>query len=238
MLASGTAKGAQAFRTQLRGLQYRKLAYCSTGMQRCQTSRVRQEAYRQSGAIHPIPRPRNSPVVPTRPSAGPRRRLKRTNHWRRCLCCLVGGVGMRDRLVERPVYGFQWPNCHRPLDHRQIAIRAPRTRQRRSSIDRPPKLEETWTPLLSFRPPSSAQPRYQEVDARGPVSRILYRLDEAVTAIHLGRRLPAASSSLPGSRAGHPYTLPYLALLRVGFARPPCHQDAGALLPHHFTLTS
>jgi len=28
-----------------------------------------------------------------------------------------------------------------------------------------------------------------------------------------------------------------LALLRVGFARPDCCQAAGALLPHHFTLT-
>ena len=31
--------------------------------------------------------------------------------------------------------------------------------------------------------------------------------------------------------------LPYLTLLRVGFARPFCSQNAGALLPHHFTLT-
>jgi len=29
----------------------------------------------------------------------------------------------------------------------------------------------------------------------------------------------------------------YLALLRVGFAKPTCHHAAGALLPHHFTLT-
>ena len=28
-----------------------------------------------------------------------------------------------------------------------------------------------------------------------------------------------------------------MALLRVGFARPPCLHDAGALLPHHFALT-
>jgi len=46
------------------------------------------------------------------------------------------------------------------------------------------------------------------------------------------------SSSQPGSDDGPGALLPYLALLRVGFARPPCCQDAGALLPHHFTLTS
>ena len=28
-----------------------------------------------------------------------------------------------------------------------------------------------------------------------------------------------------------------MALLRVGFARPVCFHTAGALLPHHFTLT-
>ena len=30
---------------------------------------------------------------------------------------------------------------------------------------------------------------------------------------------------------------PYLALLRVGFAKPIRHRTAGALLPHLFTLT-
>ena len=32
-------------------------------------------------------------------------------------------------------------------------------------------------------------------------------------------------------------TLPYMDLLRAGFGKPPCHHDAGALLPHLFTLT-
>lgn len=31
---------------------------------------------------------------------------------------------------------------------------------------------------------------------------------------------------------------PYLVLLRMGFAKPTCHQIAGELLPHRFTLTS
>ena len=36
--------------------------------------------------------------------------------------------------------------------------------------------------------------------------------------------------------AGRPESL-YLVLLQMGFARPACHHAAGALLPHHFTLT-
>ena len=46
-----------------------------------------------------------------------------------------------------------------------------------------------------------------------------------------------ALAANPGVRAGRAALLPYLALLRVGFARPDCCQPAGALLPHHFTLT-
>ena len=54
--------------------------------------------------------------------------------------------------------------------------------------------------------------------------------------INLGRRLPAASSGQPGSLDRAPLALPYLALLRAGFSRPPAHAGAGGLLPHHFTL--
>ena len=46
-----------------------------------------------------------------------------------------------------------------------------------------------------------------------------------------------ALAANPGVQPGRATLLPYLALLRVGFARPPCCQDAGALLPHHFNLT-
>ena len=63
----------------------------------------------------------------------------------------------------------------------------------------------------------------------GPISRILYGI-AAVTVIPLGRSLLNGSSDLPGSlahRAGthenglrHPQLLPYLVLLRVGFALP------------------
>ncbi len=59
---------------------------------------------------------------------------------------------------------------------------------------------------------------------------------EAAT-IYLDGASLRRSSSQPGSGNGPGALLPYLALLWVGFARPPCCQDAGALLPHHFTLT-
>ncbi len=49
-----------------------------------------------------------------------------------------------------------------------------------------------------------------------PVSRVL-----SWAAIHLGHASPRASSDLPGSRAGRTLALPYLVLLRVGFALPP-----------------
>lgn len=39
-------------------------------------------------------------------------------------------------------------------------------------------------------------------------------------------------------RTSSPRTPPYSALHRVGFAWPPCHHDAGALLPHHFTVAA
>jgi len=48
-----------------------------------------------------------------------------------------------------------------------------------------------------------------------PVSRVLSR-----TVIHLRRMSPYACSDLPGSRADHTLTLPYLVLLRVGFTLP------------------
>ena len=60
----------------------------------------------------------------------------------------------------------------------------------------------------------------------GPVSRILYSVS-AVTVIPLGRPLLDGSSDLPGSLARRAGThrcchlfLPYLVLLRVGFAMP------------------
>ena len=43
--------------------------------------------------------------------------------------------------------------------------------------------------------------------------------------IHLGLPLLAGSSSLPGSKRGPRMMLPYLALLRVGFALPPLLPD-------------
>jgi len=70
-----------------------------------------------------------------------------------------------------------------------------------------------------------------------------------VTTIHLGRRLPGASSNLPGrpdpdTGPGHhrlradARARPYSVLLPVGFAVPLPLPERGALLPHRFTLTS
>jgi hypothetical protein len=75
-------------------------------------------------------------------------------------------------------------------------------------------------------------------DGSRPVSRVL-----SGTVIHLGRTSPYASSDLPGARAGRApqpkgCMPPYLVLLRVGFTLPRCCRQRGALLPHHFTLTS
>ena len=58
-----------------------------------------------------------------------------------------------------------------------------------------------------------------------PVSRVLCLENVAVfkvAVIHLGRALPRASSDVTRKhRAGHPRTLPYFVLLRMGFAVRP-----------------
>ncbi len=74
-----------------------------------------------------------------------------------------------------------------------------------------------------------------EVWPSRPVGRVLYPPERMVT-INLGRQLPIASSGQPGRLGQAPLALPYLALLRAGFGRPPVHTEAGGLLPHHFTL--
>ncbi len=66
-------------------------------------------------------------------------------------------------------------------------------------------------PILVRTAPGSGEKR-----GSWPVSRVLSR-----TVIHLRRLSPGACSDLPGSRAGHTLTLPYLVLLRAGFALPP-----------------
>jgi len=57
-----------------------------------------------------------------------------------------------------------------------------------------------------------------------PISRVLFPRQVAqsrVMVIHLGPPLPTASSSQPGSTDGPSFTLPYLALLLVGFTWHP-----------------
>ena len=73
-----------------------------------------------------------------------------------------------------------------------------------------------------------------------PVSRVLSR-----AVIHLRRTSPCACSDLPGSNAGRASPpvgdmLPYLVLLRVGFALPPVSPPARCALtaPFHPYLTT
>ena len=72
-----------------------------------------------------------------------------------------------------------------------------------------------------------------------PVRRVLSPRAVAparVATIHLGALLPTRSSGLPESSGGPPSNALCLTLLRVGFTEPSSHLDAGALLPHRFTL--
>jgi hypothetical protein len=63
-----------------------------------------------------------------------------------------------------------------------------------------------------------------------------------VTVIHLGRRLPDASSDRPGKRAenrpcGYPRAFPIWSCSRWGLPSRFRYRKRGALLPHLFTLT-
>ena len=51
------------------------------------------------------------------------------------------------------------------------------------------------------------------------------------TGVAAGLEQPTRTFKRRGPRLG-----PYLALHRMGFTRPPRHRDAGALLPHLFTI--
>ena len=76
-------------------------------------------------------------------------------------------------------------------------------------------------------------PRPKEIRRSRPISRVL-----SWTIIHLGLPSPAASSNLPESTAGHGIAFLFgLAPGGVYHAAECCHLR-GALLPHHFTLTS
>jgi len=76
-------------------------------------------------------------------------------------------------------------------------------------------------------------PRPKEIRRSRPISRVLSR-----TIIHLGLPSPAASSNLPESTAGH--GIAFLFGLAPGgvYHAAECYHLRGALLPHHFTLTS
>ena len=75
-----------------------------------------------------------------------------------------------------------------------------------------------------------------EVVVSRPIRRILSGPEVPVAAIHLGRRLPAGSSGLPGGLVGRA-ALPLLGLAPGGVYRATrVTPGAGALLPHRFTL--
>ena len=80
--------------------------------------------------------------------------------------------------------------------------------------------------------PEMGKPCECRVFLSRPVSRIL-----SWVTISLGRRLPGGSSGVPGPSAGSVCGACF-TLHRTGFGEPPCHHDAGGLLPHLFTLTS
>ena len=88
----------------------------------------------------------------------------------------------------------------------------------------------TRTEQARERPPS----RRRQGGGSRPVSRVL-----SGAAIHLRRTSPCACSDLPGSGAGHASppdggSLPYLVLLRVGFALPPVLPPARCALTAPF----
>lgn len=58
-------------------------------------------------------------------------------------------------------------------------------------------------------------------------------------AIPLGIWLPISSSNQPGRRSGgNPYAVPIRFCSRWGLPSRCCYQKRGALLPHHFDLTT
>ena len=121
------------------------------------------------------------------------------------------------------------------------------------------QIQELRTEIIArvfFRMSSRHKLLIMKVGRSQSVSRIMYgqpsRADRMT--IHLGPTLPPGSSGLPvppaprgarervtlcfaAARKRQRWGGTYLALLRVGFAKPACHHAAGALLPHHFTLT-
>ena len=96
------------------------------------------------------------------------------------------------------------------------------------------------TPQPSATPPRGGAAGEQ--CARPPVSRVLYPMPRVVSRV--GWQSSIWDDGYPPPRATYPETArdeplpPYLVLLRAGLAQPAGHPTAGALLPHHLTLTA
>ena len=150
-------------------------------------------------------------------------RCRKSGPW--CICfygplCAEGGLPPAAIFRDEN----RGPNGQeaRPGRSRQGGIRTEGSAKRR--IRKPGKRN---TPRARF----SSQPK--EIRRSRPISRVLSR-----TIIHLGPPSPAASSNLPESTAGH--GIAFLFGLAPGgvYHAAACYHLRGALLPHHFTLTS
>ena len=125
-----------------------------------------------------------------------------------------------------------------------------RTIERIAGLDHTPRRliahERRGTKLVGARRCSPPSPggggTYQSACKPGSVGAV--RCAPRGTAIPLGRRLPGASSNLPGRRSGHrsedlrSRAAPIRSCSRWGL---PCRfrcRNRGALLPHRFTLTA
>ena len=95
---------------------------------------------------------------------------------------------------------------------------------------------------LNARPNATCVPCWS--GARGPIRRVLYPSASGRTvAIYLGPLLPAGSSGLPEDGAGRSSPTnrrcpPIWPCSGWGLPNAPITEGAGALLPHHFTLTA
>ncbi len=156
--------------------------------------------------------------------------------------CFLTGLEPARALLE---------SIHRPGPQtlRDIPANGPKSHANKAGASPTQRPGRPWRKVGSARPaaPASAADhhsvrsipgkRYPSFGAsrkvESAISRVLSR-----TIIHLGRPSPAASSNLPGSTRGRGIRFPIWSCSGWGLPCHDCCQPRGALLPHHFTLTS